>query len=307
MSKIIVIIVTYNGEKWIETCLNCLQNSSQAVNIMIIDNASIDNTKTIIKNKFPDIRLIEEDKNLGFGQANNIGIKYALKEKADYIFLLNQDAYIYPDTIDKLFTVYEQHKEYGIISPLQLNGSGEKLDNRFRQFIANNYPNTFVQKVENTDPGLPEIFPVRFVNAAAWFISRKCLEKTGLFHPLFYHYGEDNNYCSRSQYHGFKTGIVTHAFVCHDRHNTPKTVRSLKRKIELVPLYILLDLRKNIILAYILTFWKLIGFGWKGIKQRSREIRKLTFSKLKWILQNIPVIIQIRRETKKPWIKEKGI
>jgi GT2 family glycosyltransferase len=302
---ILVVIITYNGESWIEPCLNSLAKSIQPVKIMIIDNASTDQTKTIIKSRFSHIPLIENKKNLGFGQANNIGLKTAVEQKANYVFLLNQDAYVYPDTLSELLSIHEQHPEYGIISPLQLNGSGEKLDNRFRQFISNNYSRSFLQKIENKDPERPESFPIRFVNAAAWFISRKCIKKTGLFHPLFYHYGEDNNYCSRTQYHGFKTGVVPHAFIRHDRDTTPKTMRSLETQIELVPLYILLDLRKNIILAYILTFWKLTGFAWKGITQRSKEIRRLTFKKLKWILKNIPITIKARRETKKPWIKEK--
>src|SRR5699024_4123474 len=120
MLKVIVIIVTYNGEKWIQTCLSCIQRDQYPVEVIVIDNASTDQNKEIIRNEFPDIRLIENNTNLGFGQANNIGMQIALKKQADYVFLLNQDAYIYPDTIIKLLSVLKQHPEYGIVSPLQL-------------------------------------------------------------------------------------------------------------------------------------------------------------------------------------------
>jgi GT2 family glycosyltransferase len=301
MPIVVVIIVTYNGERWIGECLDCLRRSSQAVKTIIVDNASSDKTKTIIKSAFPDVTLIEEEQNLGFGQANNIALRIALQENADYVFLLNQDAYIYPDTISELLSVHSQHKAYGIISPLQLNGSGERLDIRFKKYMANNYAPGLVESVESGDTNLPMLLPIRFVNAAAWLISRECLERTGLFHPLFYHYGEDNNYCSRAQYHGFKAGIATRVSVRHDRSNDPSDARSLSREIRVVPLYLLLDLRKPFFLAYILTCWKLVGYIWKGISQWSAEILKQTVYRIKWMITHMALIRKTRKEMKQPY------
>jgi GT2 family glycosyltransferase len=298
MLQVLVIIVTYNGEKWIEACLNCLSKSAREASVMIIDNASTDNTKKIIKDKFPSFQLIEEEDNLGFGQANNIGMKYAVQNGFDYVFLLNQDAYVSPDTISVLASIHEKHPEFGIISPLQLDGKGKALDELFRRFIVNNYPEDFVQKIESHSGDVPEVFPVRFVNAAAWFISKECLQKVGLFHPLFYHYGEDNNYCSRSQYHGFKAGITPLAAVCHDKIYDHDRHKLLLRQIHLVPLYILLDLRKKRGLTRLLATWKIIGYYWKGIRFHSSDIRRLVFSEFKWILRNRKIISDARAEMK---------
>lgn len=299
MPQILVIIITYNGEKWIETCLNCVSKSTQEVTVMVIDNASTDNTKNIIKDKFPYVLLTEEESNLGFGQANNIGMKYALQHEFDYVFLLNQDAYIFQDTVAALLSVHEKHSGYGIISPLQLNSAGSGLDELFRKFIANNYPESFITEIENRAPGLPEIFPVRFVNAAAWLISKDCLLKVGLFHPLFHHYGEDNNYCSRVQYHGFKTGITPMAAIRHDKVYEHNRYQLLSRQVHLVPLYILLDLRKRGILTKLLASWKIIGYYWKGIKLHSGEIRRNSLSEFLWIVQNRKRIREAREETKR--------
>src|SRR5690606_31512456 len=64
-----------------------------------------------------------------------------------------------------------------------------------------------------------------FVNAAGWLLSRNILENIGGFDPIFFHYGEDDNYCQRAQYHGFKIGIVPNAFLLHDREDrTPQKI-----------------------------------------------------------------------------------
>lgn len=302
MPDLIAIIVTYNGEKWIGTCLDCLLKSVLQPKIIIIDNASTDQTKTIIKERFPLLHLIENDKNIGFGQANNIGMEYALSQGAEFVFLLNQDAYLYPDTLEKLTDIHLGHMEYGIISPLQQDGSGMALDRLFRKFISNNYPQDFVKKIESGDPDLPSVFPVRFVNAAAWLITVKCLRTTGLFNPLFYHYGEDNNYSSRAQYHGFKVGITPAAAVRHDRIYEDQGAKLLQRQIQLVPLYILLDLRKPLFTACLIVFWKMVGYSWKGLKRKSPAILRLTFHRITWFLSNFSLIRKTRKETKKTYL-----
>jgi N-acetylglucosaminyl-diphospho-decaprenol L-rhamnosyltransferase len=97
--KICVIVITYNGAKWVEGCFGSLMQSSVPLNIIAVDNASSDNTVALIKNKFAGVALIESGTNLGFGKANNIGLKRAAEDNADFIFLLNQDAFVKPDTI----------------------------------------------------------------------------------------------------------------------------------------------------------------------------------------------------------------
>lgn len=105
MLKIWTIIVTFNGEKWIGKCLNSLLNSSVHTNITVIDNMSSDRTLPIIKGSYPEVYLIENQKNWGFGKANNTGIRLALQHDADFVFLINQDAWIEPDVIKHLMEI----------------------------------------------------------------------------------------------------------------------------------------------------------------------------------------------------------
>lgn len=76
--------------QWLQKCLD----SCKGYQVIIVDNNSTDGTVSFIKENFPNIHLIPQTENLGFGQANNIGIKYALEQRAEYVFLLNQDAYL---------------------------------------------------------------------------------------------------------------------------------------------------------------------------------------------------------------------
>jgi GT2 family glycosyltransferase len=218
--KLYVIIVTYNGIQWIEKCLLSVINSSIKLNIIIVDNNSNDETISLIQKKYPEVLLFPQKKNLGFGKANNLGISYALKNNCDYVFLLNQDAYLEKNTIEKLISVHKNNLDYGILSPIHLNGDGSKLDRNFSfnlTYDNNNY--FYFDAIVNK---LKIIYPIPFVNAAAWLLPKETLKKVGGFDPLFFHYGEDDNYCQRVLFHNFKIGVVSKSYVMHDRENITK-------------------------------------------------------------------------------------
>ncbi len=223
--KIAVVIVTFNGEIWIKKNLISLFKSNYPIDIIIVDNASKDETINIIK-EFSAVELIQNKNNLGFGKANNIGIDLALKKGADAIFLLNQDTWIFENTISNLAEVLFENSNLGIISPLHFSAEESILDENF-----NTYYNRF-NKEEDSE--LLRIVP--FVNAAAWLVSKECLSKTGYFDPIFNHYGEDRNYCERVKYHGFKIGVAKKAAICHDR-----IVKLNSNKIELQSKYLVLN------------------------------------------------------------------
>lgn len=220
--KIFVIIATYNGEKWIRTCLNSIRKSQIPCEIICIDNASSDATISIIENEYSEVILFKNKKNKGFGKANNIGINYALKNNCDFVFLLNQDAQIEDDTIINLVNFSLKHQQYGVLSPLHYEGKGEKYDYKFHKHSIN--PNR--EKLNN------KVIEVEFVNAAAWLITRTCLEKVGGFHPWFFHYGEDENYLHRVKFNEFLIGIVKNCRILHDRVQNPVINESVKDMIQ---------------------------------------------------------------------------
>ncbi|MBU2919814.1 glycosyltransferase family 2 protein [Winogradskyella psychrotolerans] len=212
MTDLYIVIVTYNGMRWLDKCLKSCANYS----VVIIDNASTDETVSFIEVNYPEVTLFKLDKNLGFGQANNIGIKYALGKDADHVFLLNQDAYLVDSVLDDLVTFQKRYSAYGILSPVHITGNRQKLDRGFSNYMLKEKTGQFYSDFVLGQP-LSEVYEVPFVNAAAWLLSKDCLETVGGFDPLFFHYGEDDNYCQRVLYHGFKIGVLPSIYVVHDR------------------------------------------------------------------------------------------
>lgn len=214
-SSVLVIVVTYNGMQWLDRCLTSIRESSVRADVMVIDNGSTDGTQKRITDMFPECILHQNSENMGFGAANNIGFRYAIENKYDYVYLLNQDAWVKYDTLENLIMEHLSHQEYGIISPLQLQSHENHLDDHFCRLISRCRPyveESFLQTGQT-------LFEIPFVMAAHWLISKACLEKVGGFSPSFYHYGEDNNYCDRVRYHGFSVGFTTKASAVHDREN----------------------------------------------------------------------------------------
>ncbi len=218
MKKIFAIIVIYNGMRnsWIKKCFDSIINSTIPVHIIAIDNNSYDSSVEFINENYPTICLIENKENKGFGGANNQGIEFALHKGAEYVFLLNQDAWVAPNTIEDLMRISTNNPDYGIVSPIHLNGNGSSLDYNFSNYITPNncrslYSDFVLNKIQN------KIYESNFICAAAWLVTKSCLEKVGGFNPTFFHYAEDDNYVHRLKYKGLKIGVFPLTYIYHDR------------------------------------------------------------------------------------------
>ena len=215
--KLLVVIITYNAMKWAERCFHSLQTSTLVPDVFVVDNGSTDGTQAFIKKHFPFVIFRQSETNLGFGKANNIGLQYAHDNNYDYVYLLNQDAWVMSDTFEKLVDTSKKHPEYGILSPMQLEGNCKRLDMVFGLVCSRQYNYDFLNDLFFN--GIKDVYPVEDVMAAHWLITRKCLEKVGGFSPTFKHYGEDNNYNDRVHFIKMKVGIVPNTSAVHDRSN----------------------------------------------------------------------------------------
>jgi len=212
-----IVIVTYNGNKWIDACLQSIAESRYACHTWIIDNHSQDDTLKRVAESQIEKTVIRLDENLGFGKANNLGISNAIKAAADYVFLLNQDAYLFTETLDLLVNEAES-KEYDLLSPMHLNGKGDLLDKNFgKYYTAFDANSALVSDAFRAE--LKATYSLPFVNAAAWLIPVRTLMEIGGFDPLFIHYGEDDQYCQRMKFHQKRIGLVSKAFIRHDRED----------------------------------------------------------------------------------------
>lgn len=205
------IIVTFNGIKWIEKCIKSVYSDSS---VIVVDNGSTDGTIEFVDNHFSDVILLKQETNIGFGRANNIGMSYALKHGADAVFLLNQDAWLENDGLEKLKRASNESREYGIISPVHLNGDNSNFDLSF-QYLA---PRDLLSDLAFKEFS-KKIYPCPFINAAAWYIRVEVLKKVGGFDPNFFFYGEDVNLTQRMKFHKYLVGYVPNAQVFHDSKN----------------------------------------------------------------------------------------
>lgn len=288
--KILTIIVSYNFEKWIERCLGSLKASSHPTDIIVIDNCSNDRTVEIIKAQYTYVKLIENQANLGFGKANNIGMQLALQEGYDAIFLLNQDAWIESDTLATLAEQSVEHPEFGILSPVHLNGSGEELDKGFASYAQ-------LASINNL-PHRHEPISCPFINAAFWFIPVSTLQRTGGFSPLFYHYGEDKDYVNRLHFHQYKIGYIPTVYGCHDREFRKVSFEGFLRaeRVYLLSEYANINYRFTQAFAYgILAGIKKLTIALlKGNIKYAKGYASTVFS----LLKQSKAVIQVRKQTK---------
>ena len=214
--KIYTVIVTYNGlhKNWIEKCLTSLLKSSLPTEIIVIDNNSKDQTVEFIGQNFPPVTVIKNQENAGFGKANNQGFEYAIKQGADYVFLLNQDAYVNADTLQMLVTAHQNDEDFGVLSPIHFNYQGTELEYYFSVYMGLDRTPGFYSDHILGNP--KSIYKTKFVNAAAWLVPVKVLLEVGGFDSVFYHYGEDDNFCQRVRYHKYNIGVVSGAHIYHD-------------------------------------------------------------------------------------------
>ena len=270
MANILVVIVTYNAVKWVRKSLKSLERSSLPADVLVVDNGSSDGTLERIRGEFPATRIIETGENLGFGAANNIGLRIALDEGYQFAYLLNQDAWLEPDTLEKLVAAHKP--EWGILSPVQLDRHGRR-DRQFDRKCGRAVDAAL--KGYHNDR---QVVEVPFVMAAHWLVSRRAIETVGGFSPAFRQYGEDDNWIDRLHWHKLHCGVVPAARAVHDRSD-----RRLSRE-------------KKLQLKCIATVVKTSdpGRGWRWV--RIREVLELVgmgvknFSSVPW--QFIPVLKQ---------------
>ena len=220
--KIYCIIVTYNAMRWAERCFNSLCLSSVPVTTIVVDNGSTDNTVPYIQTHYPEVVLLPQDKNLGFGQGNNAGIRYALKHGATHVLLLNQDAWIDRTMLEYLLP-YDDGKS--LLSPIHMTGEGDRIDKNFHDHAIGR-SRELVRYEQDQIAGKTDKYATDEINAACWFLPRPVLEEIGGFNPLFFHYAEDNDYLQRLHYHGKGVYFVSGTYCYHDRAHVPAKLPS---------------------------------------------------------------------------------
>ena len=227
--SVFVIVVTFKGWQWYDKCFTSLRASTIPVQTIMVDNASNDGTVEYIREHYPEIHLIESKKNLGFGKGNNLALRYAYEQGCDYVFLLNQDAWVETNTLEKLLDIHMRHLEYGILSPIHLNAEKNGIEKDIIEYL-NDRKITDQSLFEDLYfDRLKEVYDTKYLNAAAWLLPRETLEVIGGFDPIFSHYGEDDNYLHRVLYRKMRIGICP---LCVAVHDTKRRITALDKLVK---------------------------------------------------------------------------
>jgi len=276
-----------------------LVNNSQhklSTEIFVVDNASRDDSAELVAKLFPDVHLIRNQENVGFGRANNQVLPFY---KGRYVLLLNTDAFVEMDTIQKTFSFMEQNSDIGILG-VKLLGRDGVLQPSCRYF-----PTPFNIFLNRT--GLFKLFPnVQLVDNMAWdhnavrdcdwvpgcyyLIRKEVIDQVGLFDPRYFLYYEEVDHCYATKQAGWKVTYYPDAPVVHIGGESAKTdhsISSVSRQVSALQIESeLLYFRKNLGLFYVLLHIKLsilaelILIAKQVIKTPQRIFQALNFKAL---------------------------
>jgi len=232
--KLSVVIVNYNVKYFLEQCLHSVQNACNGmdVEIFVVDNDSVDGSVKMVRDKFPEVHLIENKENKGFSSANNQAIR---KSKGEYILLLNPDTIVEDDTLRKVVDFMDQHPDAGGLGVKMLDGKGKFLPESKRGLP---YPSVAFFKVF----GLSSLFPksrlfsgyhlgyldkdktheVDVLAGAFMLLRKKVLDKIGLLDEEFFMYGEDIDLSYRITRGGYKNYYYPETRIIHYKGESTK-------------------------------------------------------------------------------------
>jgi GT2 family glycosyltransferase len=232
--KLSIIIVNYNVEYFLEQCLHSVYSACEGIEseVFVVDNNSVDGSINMIKEKFPQLVLIENKDNRGFSKANNQAISIA---NGEYVLLLNPDTVVEKDTFSKVIEYMDFNKEAGGLGVKMIDGKGHFLPESKRGLPT---PEVAFYKVFGLSKLFPksrkfgkyhlscldndEIHEVEILAGAFMLIRKSVLDKIGYLDENFFMYGEDIDLSYRIIKEGFKNIYFPKTRIIHYKGESTK-------------------------------------------------------------------------------------
>jgi len=229
-----IVIVSYNTEKLLKSCLESVYAGSNGtpLDIWVVDNNSRDHSVATVKSLFPRVKVIENPSNVGFSRANNMVVS---QSRSDYILLLNPDTVIIGDAIERVVKFMRGHPEVGIAGCKVLNRDGTlqlacrrsiptpqvafyRLTGLSKLFPRSRLVAKYNMTYENPD----QTHEVDAVSGAFLMIRRKVVEQIGLLDERFFMYGEELDWCLRAKRAGWAVVYYPGAEIVHYKGESTK-------------------------------------------------------------------------------------
>ncbi len=226
-----IIVLNYKGREDTLACLRSLEHLTYPhVRVIVVDNQSGDGLEDAVRGAHPSMTFIQTGANLGFTGGNNIGIRQALADGADYILLLNNDTIVAPDLVDVMVEVMEQDRSISITGPMiyyynnpeTIWSAGGEID-----WSRGTTRMIGLNEADLSQFGLSPR-PVDFVSGCALMARREVWEKVGLLDDRFFMYYEETEWCVRAARAGYAIRHVPGAMIWHkisleERHSSVHT------------------------------------------------------------------------------------
>jgi len=238
-----VIIVNYNVKDLLRKCLNSIFDFQKDLSfeVMVIDNHSEDQSTRMLKEKFPQVKLLENNRNLGFSAACNQGIR---KSRGRYILLLNPDTEFTCGGISEMVEFMDSHPQVGICGPRMIDPQAKVL------FSCRSFP-SYLTAISSGQSIVNRLFPhnplsrkyllkdqnqsqkreVDWVSGSCLLTKREVFEKIGLLDELFFMYVEDVDFCYRAKNAGFSVYYFPNVEIIHHIGESTKK-RKLLMQVE---------------------------------------------------------------------------
>ena len=220
MIDISIIIVNYNVRDYLISCITSIfkeHSNSLSIEIIVIDNNSNDKSVESVKKKFPEIKLIVNNKNEGFTKAVNLGAK---SSKGKYLFILNPDTYFIDDSLSILFKLIEKNRNISLLGPAMISPSGKNQQSFWRKptlissLLSLIYLDKMNRKKNYTNESINEIKKVETISGGAFFVRSSIFNLIDGFDQNFF-WMEDIDFCIRISNLGYEVYYTPKARIVH--------------------------------------------------------------------------------------------
>ena len=225
-----IVVLNWNGAEDTLRCLESLERQTYPnFRLLVVDNGSTDGSLAALRALGERITLIESPENLGYTGGNNLGMRRALADGADYLWLFNNDATAAPDTLARLIATCEADPAIGLASPLvcddQDHATIHFAGGRFDLAAPTYEPTEDLEKARLWQAAAPGHMALW---GTAMLARRALVEKIGLLDDRIFAYWEDIDYSIRSALAGFRNVMVFDAVIFHAAKPTIRSPRDVK-------------------------------------------------------------------------------
>jgi GT2 family glycosyltransferase len=212
--KIFLIILNWNGKEVLKECLESIEKIDYPnYEVIVVDNGSMDGSQKMMKENFPYVHLIENEKNEGVAEGQNIGIRYALEKGTDYVFITNNDVTLDKNILKELLKGAESDDEVGIVGPIVYWADDPNRIQSGGGMINWKKGKGYHLKADEIDKGQHSVKDVDYVGSV--FVSSDTLRKIGFYNSKYFAYWEDAELCTRVKKAGYKVVCVSDAKIWH--------------------------------------------------------------------------------------------